>query len=38
VVDLGASDFTRFVEQMAAANMQRTFTHVVIVTDQGRRA
>jgi hypothetical protein len=37
VVDLGASDFTKFVQQMAAANMARTFTCVVIVSDTSRR-
>ncbi|WP_090812074.1 hypothetical protein [Paraburkholderia tuberum] len=37
VVDLGASDFTTFVQQMAAANMARPFNYVVIVTDTSRR-
>ena len=37
VVDLGASDFTTFVKQMAAANMARSFNYVVIVSDVSRR-
>jgi hypothetical protein len=37
VVDLGASDFTKFVQLMAAANIARTFTCVVIVSDTSRR-
>jgi hypothetical protein len=37
VVDLGASDFTSFLGQMAAANMEGSFDYVVIVTDTSRR-
>lgn len=38
VVDLGASDFSVFVDQMAAANMACMFDYCIIVTDTSRRA
>lgn len=37
VVDLGSSDFTDFIEQMASAAMETSFDYVVIVTDTTRR-
>ncbi|MFL9910491.1 hypothetical protein [Paraburkholderia sp. RL17-337-BIB-A] len=37
VVDLGASGFTNFVEQLAAANMAKSFDNDVIATDTSRR-
>ncbi|HKR47851.1 MAG TPA: hypothetical protein VJU59_50675 [Paraburkholderia sp.] len=38
VVDLGASDFSVFIDVMAANNMARMFDYCVIVTDTSRRA
>ncbi|MEM5329199.1 hypothetical protein VSR34_21750 [Paraburkholderia sp. JHI2823] len=38
VVDLGASDFSVFVDEMAANNMARLFDYCVIVSDTTRRA
>lgn len=38
VVDLGASDYTVFVDQMAGANMARVFDYCIIVSDTSRRA
>lgn len=37
VVDLGASDFATFIQQMAGASMARSFNYAVIVTDTSRR-
>jgi MinD-like ATPase involved in chromosome partitioning or flagellar assembly len=38
VVDLGASEFSQFVMNVAAAAMEASFDYVVIVTDTSRRS